>query len=185
MSTAVERYRFTVDEYYKLAEAGVLSEDSRVELIEGEIVMMTPIGRRHAACVDRLNRLLVHAVGESAIVRVQNPVRLGDRSEPEPDLALLRPRDDFYAEREPGPADALLIVEVADSSLAYDRGVKLPLYARAGVAETWIVDLGERVIEVHRSPGPQGYAERRIFRVGEVVQLSTPEIAVAVDSVLP
>lgn len=185
MSVPIQRYRFTVDDYYKLAEVGVLSEDSRVELIEGEIVMMTPIGRRHAACVDRLTNLLAALAGDRAIVRVQNPILLSDDTEPEPDVSLLHPREDFYAEREPGPDDVFLVIEVADSSLAYDRDVKLPLYAHVGVPEVWIIDLDERAVSTYASPGPEGYSERRIYRPGETLHPRELEIEVPVDRVLP
>ena len=181
MSVPILRYRFTVDEYYKLAEAGVLTEDSRVELIEGEILMMTPIGRRHAACVDRLTNLLASLVGDRAIVRVQNPILLADDTEPEPDVSLLHPRPDFYAEREPGPGEVFLVIEVADSSLAYDREVKLPLYGRSGVPEVWIVDLGSRTVSVSTTPGPAGYAEKRSYGSGEVITLRSLAIDVPVD----
>jgi Uma2 family endonuclease len=185
MGVAVERYRFTVDEFHRLAEAGILGEDDRAELIEGEIVMMTPIGLRHASCVDRLTRLLVQVAGEAAIVRVQNPVVLGERSEPQPDFALLAPRDDFYAGAAPGPGDVLLAIEVADSSLGYDRGVKLPLYGRSGIREVWIVDLGRGCVDAYRGPAADGYAERRTYRPGESLPLPLPGAAVAVAAVLP
>ncbi len=144
-----------------MAAAGVLSDDDRVELIDGEIVDMTPIGSRHMACVDRLNRLLTAACGDRAIVRVQGPIRLGPRSEPQPDVTLLRPRPDFYAEGHPGPDSVLVLVEVADTSLDLDRSVKLPLYARAGIREVWLVDLAASRVVVHRTPGPDGYADVR------------------------
>ena len=130
MAVELRRYRFTTTEYDRMAEAGVLGEDDRVELIEGEILEMSPMGRRHAACVDRLTRLLVRGVGDAAIVRVQNPIVLSDHNEPQPDLALLRPRVDFYTAEHPGPEDALLVVEVSDSSVEYDRQIKVPLYAQ-------------------------------------------------------
>lgn len=135
MSVQLLRRSFTVEEYHRMAEAGILREDDRVELLEGEIVEMTPIGSRHAACVDRLNQLGVRGVGPRAIVRVQSPVRLGERSEPQPDLTLLRARPDFYAHAHPGPADVLLIIEVAEASADADRTVKMPLYARAAIPE--------------------------------------------------
>lgn len=148
---------FTVDEYYRMAEAGILHEDDRVELIEGRIVELSPIGGRHAACVDKLNRLLNQRVGDAAIVRVQNPVSLPGDSEPEPDIALLRPREDFYAEGHPGPEDVFLIIEVAETSLGYDRGIKAPLYARAGVPELWIVDLESGRVLIHGEPSEGVY----------------------------
>ncbi len=125
-------YRFSVEDYHRMAEAGILSEDAHVELIEGEIVTMSPLGARHLACVDRLTALLVPGVGPRAIVRVQGSIRLGDRSEPEPDLVLLRPRQDFYAAIPATAGDVLTLIEVMDSSASYDRAIKLGLYARAG-----------------------------------------------------
>jgi Uma2 family endonuclease len=137
----LSRHRITVDEYYKMAEVGILDEDSRVELIEGEIIDMAPIGLPHLSVVDRLNRLFVLATGESAIVRIQGTIRLSDFTAPQPDLVLLKPRDDFYATRLANAGDILLIIEVSDSSLRYDRHIKVPLYARYGVSEVWIMDL--------------------------------------------
>jgi Uma2 family endonuclease len=142
-----------------VAEAGIFSEDESVELLEGEIVEMTPISSRHAAVVDRLAHLLNRGLEENAIVRVQGPIRLGEASEPQPDLALLRPRPDFYAAGHPGPEDVFLLVEVADSSATSDRAVKVPLYARAGIEEVWLVDLQKKTIEVYRQPSQAGYKQ--------------------------
>lgn len=179
------RRLFSVAEYHRLGEAGVLTEDDRVELIEGEILAMTPIGSRHAACVDRLTALLVRAVSPGAIVRVQNPIRLGDRSEPEPDLCVLRPRDDYYAEAHPGPADVLLIVEVSDPSAGYDRATKLPLYAGAGVPESWIVDLLEERVEVHAAPSRGACTRVALHRRGDVIESSSvPGLSVDVEGFL-
>lgn len=158
MAVEIVRHRFTVEDYHRMAHAGVLGENDRVELIEGEIVEMAPVGSRHASCVDRLVRLFTQGLGEQVIVRVQNPVRLGERPEPQPDLALLRPRLDFYAEAHPGPKDVFLLVEVADTSASYERQVKLPFYAQWGIPEVWLVDLAEGVVEVCREPRPEGYA---------------------------
>jgi Uma2 family endonuclease len=133
----IPRRRFTIDEYHRMGEAGVLSEDDRVELLDGEIVQMTPIGAPHASCVDRLNALLARRLGKSAIVRVQNPIILDRRSEPQPDLALLAPRSDFYSGAHPRPRDVLLAIEVMDASRGYDRTLKLSLYARAELREVW------------------------------------------------
>ena len=135
------RHRITVDEYYKMAEVGILDEDSRVELIEGEIIDMTPIGAPHVSVVNRLTRLFVLATGESAIIQPQGSIRLSNFTAQQPDLVVLKPRDDFYASRLANAGDILLIVEVSDSSLRYDRDIKVPLYARYGVAEVWIMDL--------------------------------------------
>jgi len=185
MSVQVQRRLFTVEEYHRMAEAGILSEDDRVELIEGELVAMSPIGSRHAACVKRLVRLLDRAVGERAIVSVQDPIRLGRHSEPQPDVALLRYRPDFYASAHPGPEDVLLIVEVAEISADYDRTVKIPLYARHGIPEAWLVDLAKEHIEVYRQPGPEGYWETRTLRRGETLHLTAlPGRTIAVEEIL-
>ena len=161
MSTSAEeilrRHRLNVDEYHRMAEAGILGPDARVELIEGEIIDMAPIGSRHAAVVRQLAHILHQNVGYQAIVSTQNPVRLDEYSEPEPDLALLRPRDDFYATAHPGPGDILLIIEVADTSLRYDREIKIPLYARHGIPEVWLVDLVNERLLRFLEPGPDGY----------------------------
>jgi Uma2 family endonuclease len=154
----ITRRKLDVAEYHRMAAAGILHEDDRVELIEGELVEMAPIGSPHSGTVNSLTRLLVRAAGDRAVVSVQNPVRLGDHSEPEPDFTLLRPRVDDYRLRTPVAADVLLLIEVADSSLRYDRTVKLPLYARHGIPEVWIVDVEHRSIEVHREPAGDGYA---------------------------
>jgi Uma2 family endonuclease len=155
----LNRHRLTVDQYYRMAETGVLAADARVELIEGEIVDMAPIGSRHGSTVKRLVQLLTEAVGKQAIVSVQDPVRLGLRSEPQPDLMLLAPREDFYASAHPTAADVLLLVEVSDTTARYDRGIKLQLYARHGVPEVWIVDLDNRVLRTFRGPKDDTYTE--------------------------
>jgi Uma2 family endonuclease len=153
-----------------MAEAGVLTPDDRVELIEGEIVKMSPIGSPHAACVARLARLLQIVAVEKAIVWVQNPVRLNEFSEPVPDLALLKPRKDYYAARHPTPADALLVIEVADTTLLKDRNVKIPLYARARIVETWLVNLRKEIIEVYSDLHNGKYRKCRKFKRSEVVE---------------
>jgi len=154
-------HRFSVTEYHRMAEAGILNEDSRVELIRGRIVDMSPIGAPHLGMVNRLTRLLVGVLTGRATISVQNPVRLDDGSEPQPDLAVLRPRADDYATSTPRPADVLLLIEVADSSLDDDRGEKVPLYAEHGIAECWIVNIPERNVEVHREPRNGSYASFR------------------------
>ncbi len=135
MAAQVARRMFTTDEFHRMAAAGILSEDDRVELIDGEIVQMSPIGSPHASCVDRLTALFVRRFGRRAIIRVRNPIVLSRHSEPQPDLAVLKLRTDFYAEKHPGPSDVLLVVEVADTSADYDRLTKVALYARAGIPE--------------------------------------------------
>jgi Uma2 family endonuclease len=185
MGVQLARRLFTVAEYHKMAEAGILSEDDRVELLEGEIVAMSPIGSRHAGLVNRLNRLFSQRAGDQVVVSVQNPVRLGGYSEPQPDLALLRPRADFYTSSHPGPEDVLLAVEVAETSAAVDREVKVPLYARFGVPEVWLVDLAEDLVEVFREPSAEGYREVLVLRRGEsLAPALLPDLLVPVDAVL-
>jgi Uma2 family endonuclease len=179
----ITRRRFTVHDYHRMAEAGILHEDDRVELIEGEVVEMAPIGARHFTCVNTLTRLLVQSVGDEAIVSVQNPVRLDERTEPQPDLAVIRARD--YRDSLPGPGDALLLIEVSDTTLAYDRDVKLPLYARAGIPEVWIVDLGNVIVERHTDPSGDFYRHVEKLRRGDTVRSATvPGLSVSVDAVL-
>ena len=177
------RHRLDVDEYNRMAEAGVFGENKRIELIDGELIDMAPIGQGHEAIVNGLNEALVFACAGRAIVSPQNSVVMDCSSVPQPDLAILRRRADFYATGErPGPADVLLLVEVADSSLRFDRTVKLPLYARAGVAELWIVDLKRRAIDVHRGPVGNGYNDMATYRAGDhLALLLAPEIVVKLD----
>src|SRR3989442_11200282 len=153
MAVTLRRYRFTVDEYERLAQAGVLTQCDRVELLDGDIVEMSPIGDRHASVVARISSVFSERLGRRSIVWGQNPLGLRVvRSVPQPDVTLLRPRADFYAAGRPGPDDALLLIEVMDTSTPTDRSVKLPLYARAGIAETWLVDVGAATVEVYREP---------------------------------
>lgn len=168
--TAVpQRHRLTVAEYYRMAEAGILKRDDRVELIDGEIIDMPPIGIDHAYGVNRLTAIFVRKVGEKAIVSGQNPIHLNLHSEPQPDIALLRYRDDFYRHTRPGPEDVLLLVEVADSSLRYDREVKVPLYARHGIPEVWIVDVEQQRLEVYRRPVEGRYLEKLSPKRGNMI----------------
>lgn len=176
---------FTVQEYHRMIQAGILTEDDRVELIEGEIVAMAPVGSKHAACVNRLTRLLSDRVGRRAILSVQNPINLGERSEPQPDVALLRVRPDFYASVHPEPPDVLLVVEVAETSADVDREVKVPLYARAGIPEVWLVDLAGECVEASREPAPQGYQQiQRVRRGQRVAPQAIADLELAVDDVL-
>ena len=153
----IPRHRFTVEEFHRMAEAGILGEDDRVELIQGELIEMTPIGSAHARTVAWIAQHLALAAGDGAVVWTQNPIRLDAHCEPQPDVALLRARADGYWSALPGPGDVLLVVEVADSSLAYDRDVKAPLYAAHGVPELWLVDLQARHVIRHRRPSAGGY----------------------------
>ncbi|MGH9154750.1 MAG: Uma2 family endonuclease [Acidimicrobiales bacterium] len=176
---------FTVDEYHAMADSGVFAPGARVELIEGAIIEVAPIGPPHASFVDRLTMRLAAAVAGRAIVRVQGPVEANRQSEPQPDLTLMVHRDDYYAGAHPRPGDVLLVIELADSSLAFDRRVKLPMYAGSGIAEVWIVDVKGRRIEVHRQLGADGYTETFVARPGDVVApLALPDVVVTVSSVV-
>jgi Uma2 family endonuclease len=159
IDVAVARRLFTRAEYHRMGEVGILKETDRVELIRGEIVEMSPIGRRHYAFVNNLTRLLILALGDRAIVAVQGPIALADDTEPDPDIAVIRRRATSYKEREAFAEDAFLLIEVAESSLAYDRTTKLRLYAGAGIPEYWVVDCGAESIEIHRTPHADGYRE--------------------------
>lgn len=181
----VTRKRFTTREYEQIIAAGVIAEDDRVELLEGEIVEMSPLGPRHAACVARLTSQLYKLGYADIIIRVQDPVRLADYSEPQPDIAVVQRRADYYSDSHPEPEDILLLIEVAETSLSYDRDLKLPLYARASIPEVWIVALLPQVIEVYRSPGDNGYDETQQFRRGDSLSaINLPELALTVDAVL-
>lgn len=182
MSTAPSqfpRYRLSVADYQRMGEAGVFPRDARVELIEGEIFDMPPIGARHAGFVNRLNELLVLAAGGRVTVSVQNSVLLGEHSAPEPDLCLLARREDFYAASHPSAGDILLVVEVADSSLRYDRLIKSPLYARHAIPELWLIDVENRRLLVCRDPGPDGYRDETTLDVpGEMRPVASPDIVI-------
>ena len=180
------RRRFDVDDYYRMAEAGILSPEDRVELIEGEIVDMAPIGSAHGGTTDRLTSLVARARRRRRRCSSASRARCAStaHNEPQPDLMLLRPRADFYRTSHPTAADVLLLVEVADSSLAYDRGPKLALYARHGVPEVWIVDLVGRAVEMCRGPGPEGYAERRRVTEGMATPTLVPGLDIDVAALL-
>ena len=181
----LRRHRLTVDQFHRMGEAGVIGPEVRVELLEGEVVEMAPIGTRHAGTVNRLTRLVAAAIGEEAVVAVQNPLRLDDHSEPQPDLMLLAPRADFYASAHPTPPDVLLLIEVADTTSRYDREVKLPLYARHGVAEVWLIDLDERLVHVLREPREGRYTQITVSATpGVVAPVALPQAAVDLTPLL-
>ena len=185
MAEPVKRL-FTVSEYHSLAEAGILTEDDRVELIEGEIFQMAAIGNRHAGCVKRLNRLFSRGLGDRALLGVQDPLMVDDHSEPEPDLSVLRPRADDYSTSHPTPEDVFLVVEVADSSLGFDRLRKIPVYARNGVPEVWLVDLTNDRIEVYREPSGMSYRNVRRFQAGDGISpLAFPDFELKAGEILP
>ena len=168
-----------------MAETGILKPDARVELIEGEILELSPIGRRHNGCVDSVTELLFEGLERRAIVRTQGSFTLGEHGEPQPDVLVLRRRPDFYRTTDVGPEDVLLIVEVADSSEGYDRLTKAPLYALYKIPELWIADLNRDRISIHRDPTPTGYATVQVARRGETISpLAFPDIQIAVEAIL-
>lgn len=173
MSAQVVKRSFTVAEYRRMVEVGILSEDDRVELIDGEVFEMSPIGEPHAACVDVLNYLVTDQLGRSVIVRVQGPIQLNDFSEPQPDVSILKRRDDFYRHAHPRPEDVLLVTEVSDTTLEYDTKVKVPLYARAGIPEVWIVNLRGRRIKSYADPAGGVYQTIKTHARGEELQSHT------------
>ncbi len=184
MATVRTSYRFTADDFHRMTGAGVFTEDARVELLDGEITVMTPIGHRHAAVIDFLNDRLGEALRGRALVRVQSPIRLGSHSEPQPDLTLLRRSADYYRTALPTAADVFCIIEVADTAVEYDRA-KLPLYAEAGVSEAWIVDLQAERVEVHRQPRGGQYERVLLLQRGQTVALEAfPDLALPVGNVL-
>ena len=179
MSTGeMMRHRFSVEQYHRMIDAGIFAPDDRLELIHGELIKMSPINRRHAAGVDRLNFLLADRLNRRALHRIQNPITLTD-SEPQPDVAIVRWRDDFYLAGHPTPPDIYWVIEVADTNIAYDREVKVPLYMQAGIPEVWLVHLDADCLEVYRQQGQQ------MLRRGQTITpLHFPELAFRVDELL-
>jgi Uma2 family endonuclease len=185
MSVQIARRHFNISEYYRMTEAGILSEGDRVELLDGEVVEMSPIGSRHAACVNRLNQLLNRLVLEDVIVSIQNPIVLNEYSEPQPDISLLRPRPDFYAQGHPTPADVLLVVEVADSSTQFDREIKLPLYTQAMLPEVWLVNLPDDAVECYSQPTNGAYQVTQTLKRGEsLVSPASTNLNLDVNAIL-
>lgn len=181
-----QRHPISADEYLRMGEAGVFAPEVRLELIEGEIVEKAPIGSPHAGMVNLLNRLFTRLAGDRAVVSVQNPLVIGDRSVPQPDLALLKPRADDYSGAHPNAGDVLLVVEVADTTLPFDLQIKVPLYARAGIREAWVVDLQNRALRVFRDPGADGY-RTSFSATGDdaIAALALAEVAVAPSALFP
>ena len=180
------RRRFTVAEYYAMADAGILAPDERVELLDGDVIAMPPINEWHASRVGRFTNTLPAQLQGQAIVWIQNPVHLDDNSEPEPDVMLLRWRDDFYESEHPGPADVLLLIEVSDTTVDYDRGAKLSAYAAAGIPEVWIASRRDRRIESYADPTGDAYATVRHYGVGEsIAPQAFPDVILQVDQIIP
>ena len=184
MASRLIKRKFSADDFERMVEAGILGPEDRVELVEGEVVEMAPIGSRHAACVKRLNRLLGGLLGDRALLGIQDPVRLDAYTQLQPDVAVLRPRADFYAAAHPGPEDVWLVIEVTDSTEGHDRAVKVPLYARAGIPELWLVDLPREVIEVYRQPTAEGYATIEVRGRDERVECEHLGLTLRSDDVL-
>jgi Uma2 family endonuclease len=185
MSVEIKRRLFTVQEYHLMSEAGVFSDRERVELIEGEIIQMAAIGRRHAARVDPLARTFSRIPESLVIFRVQNPICLNDNSEPQPDIALVQPRADFYEESLPNSEDVLLLVEVADSTVNYDRDVKVPNYARSGIQEVWLWDIEVNCLEFYHQPTINGYTSiQKLERGQQISPLAFPDFVVSLDLIL-
>ena len=185
ISTPPTKHRFTIEQYYKMGEVGILGIEQRTELIEGEIIEMSPIGAKHAACLSKLADLLRDRTRNLVLVRQQNPIQLSDRSEPQPDIAVVKKRQDYYLESHPIPTEIFLLIEVADSTLKYDRDVKVPLYAKAGIPELWIANLEAQVFEVYRQPSETGYKQVQIYGKGEVINLQIlPDVAISVDDIM-
>ncbi|MCL2928307.1 MAG: Uma2 family endonuclease [Trichodesmium sp. MAG_R01] len=185
MSVQQLKRRFNLKEYNKMPQVGILKEDERVELIRGEILKMSPVGRLHAACVNRLTRLFSQRLGDRALVSVQNPVELDNYSEPEPDVVLLEPKADFYASGHPQSQDVFLIVEVADSRIKFDGEIKVVLYGENNVVEVWLVDINEQCLEVYRQPIGSIYQEVQKLKPGEILSVQRfSDINIQVDEIL-
>ena len=181
----VPRHRWTVGEFHRMAEVGLLNEDSRVELIDGEIIEMAPIGSFHGGNVNRLTRLFSKVIGDKAIISVQNPVVLGGYAEPQPDLSILRWRGDDYEQSNPHSEDVLLLVEVSDSTLHYDRDVKIPLYARNGIPEVWLLDIQNRQLDIYREPINGQYQQRDCRRTGQIAPILCPDAIIDLAELFP
>lgn len=181
----LDRRPFTVEDYHRMADIGIFGPDERTELLDGEVVRRMTVSSRHAGCVKQLLQIFAAGLAGRAILGVQDPVQLDDRSEPEPDLAILAMREDMYRQRHPLPADIHLLIEVAESSIQIDREIKTPLYAAAGIPELWIVDLPAERISVLRQPGPAGFDERiELGRGDRLTPMAFPELEIRVEEVL-
>ncbi|MCI0391752.1 MAG: Uma2 family endonuclease [Acidobacteria bacterium] len=179
-------YRFTVKDYYRMLEAGILTEDDRVELIRGEIRTMSPKGPKHSSGNTRANRYFTRLLGDHAIIRIQEPIHIDDYSEPEPDVVLAAPAEDFYDYHHPTPEDVLMVLEVADSSLLFDREEKSLLYAQAGVRQYCLLNLRDRELEDYRNPGPSGYRSKQTYTAEQSFNLDAlPDVFIEVNALLP
>jgi len=183
--------RLSVEEYHRMGDIGILQPDERIELIDGVLNKMSPIGSQHAACVSKITNLLLPTLLGSALVRVQNPIILDDNTEPEPDIAIVRQRDDDYSAAHPRPNDILIVIEVADTTLEYDKRVKLSRYAKANIPEVWIVNLVDKRVEVYQEvvlpkDGAAAYRTRTDYYTGDMISLPAfPNLEIAVADILP
>lgn len=185
MELALKRYPISVQMYHVMAEHGAFAPDERVELIDGEIIEMSPIGSHHARCVDFLNRFLASIYGDEFIIRIQNPIVATDDSQPQPDVSVLRYRQNFYKDAHPTGADVLLVIEVADTSVQFDRSKKIPKYGAAGIPEAWLIDLEAERVEVHTMPKETTYGLVKIYQRGEdAISETMPEFRLSVDSII-
>ena len=179
-----QHWRFTIADFMRMGETGILSEDDRVELIDGEVRAMSPVGPTHGSVINRLNMFFVPLLVGKAVVSIQNPVQLNDFTEPLPDVTVLRYREDFYAIDHPGPGDVLLLIEVADSSLRYDRGEKRSRYAQVGIPEYWVVDIAQRRVFQYVDPEEAGYRTERVLGVGDVIDCAfAPDVSLPVNEI--
>ena len=184
MSVEIVRWQFTIDDYKRMRQVGILDEDDRVELLDGEVRSTNPIGPFHASIVNLLVMFLTRQLGDQVIVSSQNPIQLNDYSEPQPDIAVLQPRADYYAAAHLRPDDVPIVIEVSDSSLEYDRTEKLSRYAIAGIPEAWIIDVGKKTIEQHTQPRTNRYHEVRLFEQGEqITSLCIAQLVLPVNAI--
>jgi Uma2 family endonuclease len=178
------KYLLNVEQYDQMIEQGILTENDKVELIRGELISMSPVGIKHIAFVNRLNRILYQKLGNQVLISVQNPVTLDNQSNPEPDLVLLKPSGDDYESKKPTIDDILLVIEVSDSTLKYDRTVKVPLYAEAKIIETWIIYLNNECVEIYRHPHQEGYDQMQRYRSGDTLSFLTfPDLNLTVNEI--
>lgn len=179
------RHRWTVAEFHRMAEVGLLNEDSRVELIDGEIIEMAPIGSQHSGKANRFVYLFSKVFGKKAIIAAKNPVVLGGYGEPQPDMTILRWREDFYEQAHPHAEDVLLIIEISDSTLRYDRDVKVPLYAKNGIPEVWLLDLQQKQLEIYREPLNGVYQQRDYRNTGQIAPILYPDAVINLTELFP
>ncbi len=180
----IQLRHFTVADYYRMGEIGILSEDDHVELIKGDVLEMPPIDSPHSGKVNRITVLLTRLLGDKSIIAVQNPILISDDSSPQPDFAVLHPRADFYEDKHPTPTDVYLVIEVSDSTLRFDKIEKAMLYAQAGIPEYWILDVNNKLVIQHTQPSETGYQLIQQLTAGKTVASPTlPDLSLGVDQI--